>query len=113
MVLCVFCDCQMRYRSADVPQSSVASILGGAITFVGHLDEVDAFIVARQDLHDATSPWPATPLFEDGPVHGDIAIIAVGDEGEEIDVDVDRAMYELSRHVGLAAIKCVESAVDA
>lgn len=96
------------------PQAQVATRLlgGGPVTFVGCVSEVDAVLVARRE--DETLPVNealrgSSYLFredennddeEDTPcVRGDVVVAATDEDGEETDLDVDRALALLRLRV--------------
>ena len=71
-------------------QSAVAAHLGGAVTFVGALDDLSVFLVGVADATDdvnalaRTHPW----LFLEPNVRGPVVFIASDPDGDEMDVDV-------------------------
>lgn len=71
----------------DVAQSSIADELGGSVTFVGEIPQVQAYLVARREtVGDA---WPASSVFfPETEVHGEVFVIASDDEGAETDLNV-------------------------
>ncbi len=82
----------LKTETVRVPQSDVASLLGGRVTFVGAVPEVGGVIVARRDGEGDAHSWCGTKRFFDDapPVYGRVAIVASGERGEEMDLDVEQ-----------------------
>ena len=94
MSLCIFVDTDGRLQPVSWDQRTVAHRLGGAVTFVGGIQElgivfvglavcasgdVNPLYLTHKDLF-----FPCTP-----PVRGPIVMIASDEAGDEMDVDVD------------------------
>lgn len=96
-------DERLGTETVRIAQSEVASLLGGKVTFVGVVPEVGGVIVARRDGEGEPHLWCGTcRFFEDAPpVYGRVAIVASGERGEEMDLDVERTcslLNELAHH---------------
>lgn len=66
------------------------ALLGGPLTIVGAVPEVDAVIVARREPDDAAPPHPFFRGQRDGgqDVRGDVLVVASDAEGAEMDLDL-------------------------
>ena len=87
MPACLFVSEDGTREEVDWDQREVAVRLGGPVSFVGRLDDLDVVVVARRDApHLAVHRWSGSGLFfEDTEVRGPI-VLAHAD-----DADVDLA----------------------
>jgi hypothetical protein len=81
-------------------QRAIATHLGGAITFVGALDDLHAVIVglareAAADLDVNALARTHPHLFHDTDVRGPVVFVGSDDEGEEMDVDATALLAAL------------------
>lgn len=82
-----------RFEEVVATQAQAATILEDAtgVTLVGAIDELRVFAVARRQR--AHLPCNALCLnearFHETPLRGPVLFVGTGDEGEEIDVDVE------------------------
>ena len=86
-----------RMETVMWEQRAVARHLGGSVTFVGGIEELQIVFVAL--AFTPPSEEPINPFFVDHrerffpctpPMHGSMVMIASDDDGEPIDVDVER-----------------------
>ena len=71
-------------------QRDAHALLGGPLTIVGAVPEVDAVIVARREPDDAAPPHPFFRGQRDGgqDVRGDVLVVASDADGAEMDLDL-------------------------
>lgn len=82
----------------DGPQSSIEAMFDGALTFVGAIPEVDAFVVAAKDHVGQLNALCAEHAeFFHAEARGDLVILASNDQGQEVDLDVDATLQLLER----------------
>ena len=99
MSLVLVCPACGPIAARRVPQSAVAALLGGPVTFVGAIGACDAVLVARADA-DAppnahlAAPAAAAHLFG-APPRGDVVVVASDAAGAEVDLDVPAARAAL------------------
>ena len=78
-------------------QEDVSDILGGPITLVGAIPELDVVIAslraAGTDVHPLVAKQPSF-FHEDA--HGTLAFVATDAEGEESTIDLDKLMTHLT-----------------
>jgi len=93
-------------------QRSIALHLGGSITFVGGLNDLNIVIVGLADLDETTDINPlqksTSDLFMDEPVRGDIVFCGSDEDGEEMDVDIAALMAWLHKPKELPVTNPVE-----
>lgn len=79
-------------------QSQASEYLGGAVTFVGAVDEVRCFAVGLRDSAQLPLNTACTdPKRFDVPVRGSVLFVATDDSGEETHVDAERLLACLFR----------------
>ena len=91
MPRCLVAHTDGRLEEVFTTQANATHILGGSVSLVGAFDEIRVFAVARKDA-DALAPnclCIHKDRFHDLPLRGPVLFVATGDEGEEIDVDVE------------------------
>lgn len=90
-VVCLRVNPRLECTTVRMPQSSISAALGGPISFVGALPQVNAFIVARREADVGGTEWLSGPFHTPG-VRGDVIVFASGEAGEEEDLDVNEAV---------------------
>ena len=102
MSVCVLVHTDGTRECVKWPQTSVAAHLGGAVTFVGAMNDLQVFLVGVADSTEdvnalaRTHPW----LFLERDVRGPVVFIASDPDGDEMDVDVpalEARLDELTR----------------
>ena len=89
MVRCLLVTPDMQFTEYDIPQKETATVMGGRITFVGAIPELNAYLCALcQSEH--LKEWKHLPFMEEN-VRGDVFVIASDEEGGEIDLDINKA----------------------
>lgn len=89
-------------KTIHTAHKHLSELLGGPLTFVGVMPECDAFLLALRTQNEELKRhvWNDThcTLFPDGDiVCGSIVIVASNDEGEEVDLDVERVVQCLAQ----------------
>ena len=103
--LCLLLDEQGAFRRRWWRQSALHSVLGGVVTLAGMLDDSTIIVALREPSADArASPlWRAAPhlFFREGdvPVRGSLVLVAIDDEGESTDVDVETVVEHLEGNI--------------
>ena len=100
MVRCLRVSPGFRFEECDIDQKKVGDVLGGPITFVGVIPEIDAVICGLEE--GTGEEWQSSLLFS-GEVRGDVMLVATNSEGDEIDLDVERARILLTTETSASA----------
>ena len=86
-------------QEVDWAHAAVATKLGGAVTFVGKLDELHAVAVGLASPPvDAPLHTLAGIFFQPATVRGNVVIVASDDNGEEMDLDIEAMCRHLHIH---------------
>lgn len=87
MTKCVLLRCDGTRAVVDWAHGEVAARLGGAVSFVGAVDD-DVVVVGRADAAalPVNAHVPAALVFAP-PVRGDVVLAAVGEEEADVDTD--------------------------
>ena len=70
-------------------QKDLHTLLGGAVTFVGAIDDLKIVAVGRTDGVFQENPWCKNPAYFDTPVLGDVLLVYSDEQGEPGDVDLN------------------------
>ena len=105
MNVCLVLPLDQPPRSVRLDQRELSQYLGGPITFVGALHDLDAVVIATTT---ATEPHPLSlptsacrDIFFQSPACGTLVVVASDEYGEAADLNVDRVCEAL----GLCAPK--------
>lgn len=87
---CLLVHTDLTYEVHKISQSEATGVLGGPVTLVGALDDLNVFVAALQEPPEGATLHPlcTDPERFEGPVRGSILMVATGGEGEEMSVDV-------------------------
>ena len=89
----------LTFTLHDMDQRLAYTVLGGALRFVGHVEELNAVVCATDGRGD---PWPDGVFWEGEVVRGDVLVLGSDEDGEEIGLGVDRAQEEMRRRMARA-----------
>ena len=99
MNVCLVLPLDQSPRSVRLDQRELSQYLGGPITFVGALHDLDAVVIATTT---ATEPHPLSlptsacrHVFFDTPAHGTLLVVASDEDGQAVDLDVAKVCLEM------------------
>lgn len=97
MSVCVLVPCDgSPARRVVWDQATISAQLGGSVTFVGMKDDLIAVGLLHTKDDAPSCKVPSDLIFPNTQPRGDAVIIAVDEDGDPIDVDIDRVGIPVS-----------------